>query len=129
MVDPVSLGVAAVALMASKFGDEFASAAATSSWRAVRRLREVIAGKFGHAPETGTAIAALSETSTLQDRTAAAELIASAARSDPEFAAEVQRLVATARQDRAIETFVAQAYDNAKQVNIRGDNIGTISLG
>jgi hypothetical protein len=129
MVDPVSLGVAAAALLASKFGEELAKNAGSSSWRAVRHLREVIAEKLGHRPETPTALAALAERPTPQDQATATELVASAARSDPDFAREVERLVTTARQDRIIEAFIANAYDNAKQVNIRGDNTGTINLG
>ncbi|WP_433521612.1 hypothetical protein ACQPZ2_30480 [Nocardia pseudovaccinii] len=129
MVDPVSLGIAAAALLASKFGEGFAQDAGTSSWQAVSRLREVIAQRLGRGSETPRAIAILAENPTPQDQVAAAELVAEAARSDPNFAREVHRLVATARQDRAIEAFVANAYDEAKQVNIRGDNTGTINLG
>lgn len=129
MVDPVSLGIAAAALLASKFGEGFAKDAGASSWHAVSRLREVIAEKLGHWSETHAAPVALAETPALPDQTAAAELIAAAARSDPGFAREVERLVATARQDRAVEAYVAHAYDSAKQINIRGDNIGTINLG
>ncbi|MEV5835573.1 hypothetical protein [Nocardia sp. NPDC052112] len=129
MVDPVSLGIAAAALLASKFGEGFAQDAGTSSWQAVSRLREVIAKKLGRGGETIAALAVLAENPTPQEQVAAAELVAEAARSDPDFGREVQRLVATARQDRAIEAFVANAYDEAKQVNVRGDNTGTINLG
>jgi hypothetical protein len=47
---------------------------------------------------------------------------------DPRFAAEVERLVVAAREDRAAEVFVAAAFDQARQVNVRGDNSGTINL-
>ncbi len=129
MVDPVSLSVAATALLASKFGEGFAKDAGSSSWHAVGRLREVIARKLGHGSEISTAVAGLDENTTPQLRAGAAELIASAIESDPGFAHEVQLLVATARQDRKAETFIANAYDNAKQLNIHGGNSGTINFG
>jgi hypothetical protein len=127
-MDPVSLGLAAAALLASRFGEEVATVAATNSLRAVSRLREAVVSKFGRVPEAGTAIASLDENATVQDRAAAAEWITSAAASDSGFAAELQHLIATARQDQLIEAFVAQAFDDAKQVNIRGDNAGTINI-
>ncbi|WP_216893202.1 hypothetical protein [Nocardia alni] len=128
MVDPVTLGVAAAALLASKFGEGFAKDAGSSSWRAIGRLREVIAVKLGHRVEDPAALGTSAENPTPESQAAVAELVTSAARSDPDFAREVELLVVTARRDRAIEAFVANAYDNAKQVNIRGDNTGTINL-
>lgn len=128
-MDPVSLGIAAAALLASKFGEGLAQNAGTTSWQAVTRLREVIAKKLGRGPQAPAALAVLDEHSTRHDQLAAAELVTEAVRSDSDFAREVKRLVATARQDQAIEAFVANAYDEARQVNIRGDNTGTINLG
>ena len=126
MIDPVSLGIAAAALLASKFGEELAQTAAAGSWHAVTRVRELIADKFGR--ETPTALAALDQDPTPENQVAAAEVITSSVRSDPGFAAELQHLVATARQDRTVEAFIANAYDSAKQVNIHGDNTGTINI-
>ncbi|MFI7664852.1 hypothetical protein [Nocardia sp. NPDC049526] len=129
MIDPVSLGIAAAALLASKFGEQLAQTTAASSLHAVTRLRELIAKKFSSDEgETPTALAALDQDPTPQNQVAAAEVITSAARSDPGFAADLQHLVATARQDRTVEAFIANAYDTAKQVNIRGDNTGTINI-
>ncbi|MEV5837553.1 hypothetical protein [Nocardia sp. NPDC052112] len=128
MIDPVSLGIAAAALLASKFGEQLAQTAAAGSWHAVTRLRELIAEKFGGDAETPTALAALDQDPTPENQMAAAEVITSAIRSDPVFAAELRHLVATAKQDRTVEAFIATAYDTAKQVNIRGDNTGTINI-
>jgi hypothetical protein len=127
-MEPVSLGMTAVVLLASKFGGGFAEGVGSSSWHAVLRLREVIAEKFGRGSQISTEVMALNESSTAQAREAVAGSIAKAAGSDPNFADEVQRLVATARRDATIESFVANAYDNAKQLNIRGDNTGTINF-
>lgn len=128
MVEPVSLGIAAAALLASKFGEGLAKDAGSSSWRALTHLREFIGEKFGRGPETTTALAELERDPTPENQVAAAEVITAAARTDPGFAVALQQLVDAARQDTTIDMFVAHAYDQAKQVNIRGDNTGTINL-
>lgn len=127
-VDPVSLGIAVAALLASKFGEQLAQDAGASSWRAVTRLRAAVAAKFGHVAGTDSGAVMRDDDAVPEVREVSAEAITAAARSDPAFAAELQRLVTVARQDRSIEAFVANAYDTAKQVNIRGDNTGTINL-
>ncbi|MEV6554864.1 hypothetical protein AB0M22_04020 [Nocardia sp. NPDC051756] len=126
-MDPVSLGIAAAALLASKFGEELARDAGGSAWRAVGRLRELVTSRFRDEPETHTALTTSVETA--QARSVVADRISAVARHDPGFAGEVERLVTAARQDRTAEVFVAQAFDDAKQVNIHGDNSGTINLG
>ncbi|MFB8274475.1 hypothetical protein [Nocardia colli] len=126
-MDPVSLGIAAAALLASKFGEELAKDAGASASRAVGRLRELVTARFREEPETLTALTTSAETA--QARAVVAERVGTVAGHDPGFAGEVERLVTAARRDRAAEVFVAQAFDDAKQVNIRGDNTGTINLG
>ena len=126
-MEPVSLGIAAAALLASKFGEGFAGDAGESTWKAVQRLRGVVAAKF-HDHGSGTTSTAVATTSSAEDTTAVAARITAAAEADPRFAAEIERLVAAACQDRAIDLFVAQAFDQARQVNIRGDHTGTINL-
>lgn len=127
-MEPVSLGIAAAALLAAKFGEGFAKDAGESAWSAVRRLREVVAGKLHEDPESGGTTAVVVTSPTVADTSAVAARITAAAAADPRFAAEVERLVAAARQDGTAEVFVAQAFDQARQVNIRGDNTGTINL-
>ncbi|MGF6889609.1 hypothetical protein ABIA39_009060 [Nocardia sp. GAS34] len=127
-MEPISIAVAAAALLASKFGEGFAKDAGASGWRAVARLREVTAQKFGHGSEKSAAVLALSTNPSSQAQITVAESIAAAARSDPDFAAEIHNLVEIAQEDPMIEAFVAKAYDNAKQLNIRGDNTGTINF-
>lgn len=126
-MDPVSLGIAAAALLASKFGEELAKDAGASASRAVARLRELVTARFREEPETLTALTTSAETA--QARAVVAERVGAVAGHDPGFAGDVERLVTAARRDRAAEVFVAQAFDDAKQVNIRGDNTGTINLG
>ncbi len=128
MIDPVSLGIAAAVLLASKFGENMAEQAATSSWRAVTQLRELIAGKFGSNAESHAALAELERNPSAANQVAAAEVIDAAAGNDPAFATALQQLVNSAVQNETINTFVANAYDNARQVNINGDNSGSINL-
>ncbi|MBY8857103.1 hypothetical protein K7711_11495 [Nocardia sp. CA2R105] len=127
-MEPVSLGIAAAALLASKFGEGFAKDAGGSAWKAVERLREVVAAKLHIHPGSGTATTTVETTPSAGDPSTVAAGISAVAAADPRFAAEVERLVTVARQDRAVDVFVAQAFDQARQVNIRGDNVGTINL-
>ncbi|MEU0506275.1 hypothetical protein [Nocardia sp. NPDC005998] len=127
-MEPVTLGIGAAALLASKFGERLANDAGSSTWNAVERLRELIGAELGRDAETNTAITALVDDATPQGWDRLAEQIEASARRDPEFAHEVERLIAGARWDKEIDLFVARAYDCARQVNIRGDNIGTISI-
>jgi hypothetical protein len=54
--------------------------------------------------------------------------IEGAARSDPAFRTEVEALIAEAGKNKQLASVLAVAYDNAKQVNIGGDNSGSISF-
>jgi hypothetical protein len=125
-LEPVSLGIAAAALLASKFGERFAQDAGESTWNAVKRLREIVAAKFRGDSETESAVTTLVETPTNEAneaRALVATRIAEAAKTDSSFGAELEQLVTLARRDRTVESFLAQAFDNAKQVNFRGDNL------
>ncbi len=122
-MDPASLGVAAASLLAAKFGEGFAKDAGESTWNVVKRLQEVVEARLRKYPETDTATTTLA--TPLEDT--AARLTA-AIRIDPLFAAQVEQLIVAAQRDRATGIFVAQALDHARQINIRGDNAGTINV-
>ncbi|MBY8864002.1 hypothetical protein K7711_46595 [Nocardia sp. CA2R105] len=124
-MEPVSLGIAAGALLASKFGEGFAKDAGESTWNTIKRLQEVVAARLSRRTECDTATTTLPMP---QDMSAMAARIEAAATADPHFAAEIERLIAAARQDRAADLFVAQAFDQARQINIYRDNTGTINL-
>ncbi|MGW4354463.1 hypothetical protein ACWELJ_20510 [Nocardia sp. NPDC004582] len=128
MVEPVTVGIAAAALLATKFGERFATDAGASAWSAIKNLKELIAAKFKGDNETETAVAALAKSPNEDAQAVVAARISEAARVDATFRYELERLLALARQDPATDTFVAQAFDNAKQVNFRGDNLGQINL-
>jgi uncharacterized protein (UPF0210 family) len=125
-VDPISLGVAAAALLASKFGEGLAKDAGSSSWHAITRLGELITEKFGHNSETPSALAELERDPSPENQAAVAEVIDAAALSDPGFAGALRQLVTAARVDQKVDTIIANAYDNAKQTIIGGDVTGDI---
>jgi hypothetical protein len=127
-MEPISLGIAAAALLASKFGEGFAKDAGESAWDAVKRLKAAIFARFQADSDAQRAVAALVETPTPETQSEVAERITAAARADSGFAAELARLVSLARKDKTVDGFVATAFDNAKQVNIGGDNFGPINL-
>ncbi|MFF3567955.1 hypothetical protein ACFYXQ_09275 [Nocardia jiangxiensis] len=126
-MEPVSLGIAAAALLASKFGEGVAKDAGESTWQAAKRLRDVVASKLRN-PESASAATASVTTWPAWDGAAVAARIAAAAEADSRFAAQIEQLIALARHDSAADLFVAQAFDQARQVNIGGDNTGTINL-
>lgn len=128
-MEPVTVGAAAAALLASKFGEGFAKDAGTSAWNAVKKLRELIAGKFKGDKDSERALARLAaEPHDAAHRTIVAQRIAEAAATDGHFGSNLAELVALAREDSATRAVFAEATDNAKQVNIGGDNFGAISL-
>ncbi|MEV0298335.1 hypothetical protein [Nocardia sp. NPDC050710] len=128
MVDPVSIGIAVAALLASKFGEGLAQEASGSAWAATRRIRELLAGRFRGDEDGETAIANLQENPTSDLQANVAARVAAAATADSAFGAELARLVMSARRDPGVDNFVAQAFDHAKQVNVRGDNSGPITM-
>ncbi|MGW5514330.1 hypothetical protein [Nocardia africana] len=128
MVEPVSLGLAAAALLGSKFVEGLAKDAGSSSWRAVVSLRDLVVAKLGNRPENVLALTELERDPSPDNRASVAEIIDEAGRADPGFAAAARQLIDAARADKSVDVFVAQAYDQAKQVNIHGGNSGTINL-
>jgi hypothetical protein len=129
-MDPVTLGVAAAALLISKFGEGFAKDAGSAAWSGLSRLHELVISKFRGNPEAKRALE-LATASPPQDdvsRSALAEQITAAAVDDPRFYDSLAELVQEARRDPAAQTVIAQATGHAKQVNIAGDNHGGITL-
>ncbi|MFE3189588.1 NHL repeat-containing protein [Nocardia sp. NPDC059240] len=128
----MSLAVAAAVLL-SKFGDAVAKNAADSAWAAVKRLREIVLGKFRNDPESLGAVMAL----TMQPSTAGADavtaLLEPAIQSDPQFAAEVNRLVVTARKNRKLnKSVVRSSISNQAKASggaiVIQNNDGSISI-
>lgn len=126
-MDPVSIGVAAAALLGSKAVEEFATHAGSTAWQAVQRMgssvRSHLSPSGSQALDQLTAGEAAGEA-----RAVVAGEVEDAARSDPDFRAELEALVAEAGRSKQLATVVAGARDHAKHVNIGGDNSGPISF-
>jgi hypothetical protein len=128
-MDPVTLGLAAASLLAAKFGEGFAKDAGSAAWSGAKRLRDTVAAKFKGQPTAESALqlaTANPEDTGLRD--ALAERITAAAAADPAFHDSLVRLVDQARNERAGQILIAQATEHAKQVNIAGDNHGSITF-
>lgn len=115
-------------LLATKFSEGVAQNAGTSAWSVITRLRERVAAKFQSDENATAALTRLQGIPTESDRSVIASRVTAAAQADPRFRAEIEQLLAIAQQDRVAGSIVAQAYDNAKQVNLHGNNHGTINL-
>ncbi|MEU4429536.1 hypothetical protein AB0F65_02500 [Nocardia rhamnosiphila] len=127
-MDPVSIGAAAALLIATTYGEEVARNAGASTWNAVQRLRELTANRFRHEPIRRTAISSLSETPTTEGLAIVAEYLDEAAESDPTFAREIQELIEDAQHEVQGTSFTARAFDQARQINVVGNNSGPITL-
>ncbi|WP_433662707.1 hypothetical protein ACQPW1_11490 [Nocardia sp. CA-128927] len=128
MFDPVSLGIAAAALLATKFGEEFAKDAGASTWSAVKRLRTAVGEKFRNDEETTIVLENLPANPTPQMKELLSARISQAAANDERFRSELVGALTTLEQTPSGERFLAQAFDDSKQINIGGDNYGTISI-
>lgn len=128
-MDPVTLGLAAAALLASKFGEGFAKDAGSAAWNGVKRLRDAVAAKFKGQQDAETTLErALADPRDTGLRDALAERITAAAAEDAQFRALLAEIVGQARREPGSQTVIAQATEHAKQVNIAGDNHGRITL-
>lgn len=124
-MDPVSLGVAAAALVASGAAGQFATQLGDSAWAAVQKIVDLTRRTFANAPQ-GVAVERLATAEgTNEDRKVVAAAIAARARDDEEFFDEMRNLVAAAG---STVTITAQANDNARQVNA-GTVFGDVNLG
>ncbi|MBB5911261.1 uncharacterized membrane protein YebE (DUF533 family) [Nocardia transvalensis] len=127
-MDPISIGTAAAVLLGTRLGEEFAKNAGASAWEAALRLRALALAKFRDNQPGRAAIETLTEAPSEENVTIVAEFVDEAARVDPTFAHEVRQLVEEARGRTQLGTFRPQAFDQAKQVNVVGDNHGPVTL-
>ncbi|MQY30820.1 hypothetical protein [Nocardia aurantia] len=123
-MEPASLGIAAAALLATKFGEGLAKDAGSSSWNAITRLRTLVSAKFGYEPE----VVPTEPADPAADRRVTAEAIDAAARADPHFAAGLRSVLAEAGGNGRGATIIANAHDNAKQPIVNGDVRGGLRL-
>jgi hypothetical protein len=145
-MDPVSIGVAAAALLGSKAVEEFASQAGSTAWQAVQRLGVAVRSRLAPSQALDQLTAGDGGASGAVDpggaargggaagdggewaRVVLAGEIEDAVRDDPGFRAELEALLAEAGRSKPLAGVIAVARDHAKQVNIGGDNSGSISF-
>lgn len=128
-MDPMTVGIAASVLLASKFGEGFAGKAGESTWAVLGKLWRLVTGKLAGSSEGKAALEGLAaQPQSAEHQRALAEKITAAVRADQGFGADVASLVMLARRNPQAEVLIATAFDSAKQVNIAGDNFGPITL-
>lgn len=127
-MDPVSLGLAAAALIASGAAGQFATQLGDSAWHAAQALVNLVRADV-RDPQSRAAVDRLVSAGPSEaDQAVIAEAITARARADADFLRQISELVAAAgtAQTTAVH---AVAYDQAKQVNIGGNHSGPINLG
>src|SRR5262249_17841641 len=109
-------------------GGELAASAGKDTWTGLKRLRELVVQKFAGNLQAETEVAQLAVEPSDAARSAVTQRISDAAAADEAFAAERAELITALRADPAVTVVLARAADQAKQVNIGGDNFGQISM-
>lgn len=128
-MDPVTLSVAAVALLTTNFGSGFAQEAGKSTWEAIQKVSKAVMAKLGRHDERRRALAELQAApDDPVKRAAVAEYIRCDIEEDKEFATHLASLVDAVKSNEAGRTLIAQATGNAKQANFTGDNFGPITF-
>lgn len=128
-MDPATLGAIAATLVATKFGEGFASEAGRSSWLKIQEIAQVIRARLGRSDAQRDALAELDGNPDDADRrSVVAAQVQREAESDPEFAERLNTLMQEALTDEAARTLIAHASGNAKQINIAGNNAGPITF-
>ncbi|MEH1129434.1 hypothetical protein [Micromonospora sp. CPCC 206061] len=122
-MEPVSIGIAVAALLGTKAAEEFAAHAGSRAWQAVQQLGSAVRSRLS---PRGTA--ALDRIGEGDEGAIVAAEVGAAASIDPEFHRSLEALLTEAGQSPRLATVMAVARDNAKQVNIGGDNSGPITF-
>ncbi|WP_181696831.1 hypothetical protein [Nocardia sp. GTS18] len=125
-MEPITLGLAAAALLATKFGEGVAQDAGTSAWKAVKG---VVARRFRNDQEMTRVLESAETLPDQENLTTLAERIREAATRDDEFRAELTDLINRVPLSLSATNINAQSYDSSKQAIITGGtSIGTLNL-
>lgn len=127
-MDPISVGAAVAALIGAQAIGGFAAEAGTRAWDAVQRMAGSI--RAGLSPRGKQALAELE--AGRQDPSTVdilADEVQVAVAADPALQEILENLIAQAEESKSIAAVIAVARENARQVNIGGDNSGTINMG
>lgn len=126
-MDPVSIGIAAVALLGTKATEEFAKQAGAQAWQAVQKLRDTVRSRLSRRATEALEIIHDGRDDD-EARAIVAREVQAVAASDQSFRATLEGLIGEAGTSQQLATVMAIARDNAKQVNIGGSNTGAINF-
>ncbi|MDC2961313.1 hypothetical protein PO587_43505 [Streptomyces gilvifuscus] len=128
-MDPASLSLVAVTLLATKFGEGFAAQAGEGAWRKILSITQAVRERLSRSDAQRAALAELDAHPRDEGtQSAVAAHLRHELETDKDFAARVEALVTAARRDPAAQTLINHASGNAKQAIIGGDNFGPITL-
>jgi hypothetical protein len=126
-MDPMSVGAAVAALIGAQAVGGFATEAGTRAWDAVQRMAGSIRARL--SPRGKQALAELEagrhDPSTVD---ILADEVQVAVVADPTLREILENLLTQAEESRSLAAVIAVARDNVRQVNIGGDNSGTINM-
>lgn len=125
-MDPLTIGLAVVALLGAKATEEFGTQAGSTAWQAVQRLGELVRSRV--SPDGMRAVDAVAVDDAPHPRDRLADEVATIAAADAGFKDTVETMVKDAEHDSRLAGIVAIARDHAKQVNQSGGTIGTINM-
>jgi transcriptional regulator len=127
-MDPMTVGAAVAALIGAQAVDGFAAEAGTRAWDAVQSMAGSIRARLSSRGKQ-----ALTELEAGRHDPSTVDILADevqvAVVADPTLREILENLIAQAEESRSHAAVIAVARDNARQVNIGGDNSGTINMG
>ncbi|HVG17756.1 MAG TPA: hypothetical protein VNI02_01795 [Blastocatellia bacterium] len=119
-----SIAITAATLVAKWLGESVVKEAGKSAWTGLQRVYEAVKAKLVSDHEGGEALERLTAKPSSQARASElAEVLDALVKSDPEFAAELRRVIDAAEQDPATASFVTEVKGNARVGKIT--NIGS----
>ncbi|MCD7440468.1 hypothetical protein K4B79_19855 [Streptomyces lincolnensis] len=128
-MDPASLSLLAVTLLATKFGEGIAVQAGQNAWAKIQGVTQAVRERLSRSEPQREALAQLDASPEDKDRRAAvAAHLRHELEHDEEFAATIEALVASADREPGAQTLIATARDNARQAVIGRDNFGPITF-
>lgn len=127
-MDPVTIATAVAALIGTNAVGGFAAEAGSQAWDALQKILVSVRARL--SPRGSKALASVESGKAEPSETLVlTEEITALAESDAEFRKALAELLVHAGQCKPIATVIAMARDNARQVNIGGNNSGAIDMG
>jgi hypothetical protein len=125
-VDPGAIALTVAGLLAKTALEALGGKAGESTWGAFGRIADAVRARFGNEAEVTEALERLEAKPTSQARTTeVAEVLQPRLEADPDFAAELARLIEQARIEPQTASFVTTVQDNARVGRLT--NIGQVA--